>query len=1653
MDPLLLPELIARQMSRTPDAVAVVDGDRTVGYRELDRAVERTCRGLLARGAGADRLVGVALDRGVDLVLAVLAVWRAGGAYLPLDPALPAARLAESIRDAGVSLVLAEEPLAATVRAAGARPVTPAELRGPSEAFLPVAPAVTDPDRLAYAVLTSGSTGRPKAVAVTHAGIAGRVAWTVDTHELGPADRVLFKTSIGFDAAAWEFLAPLAGGGTVVVAPPGTERDPAALLRTAAAHRVTVLQAVPSVLRSLVDEGDWSGCDALRLVFSAGEPLHAELATRLRDRTGPGVRLWNTYGPTECSIDVTAHPVDPARMTGPVPIGRPITGMRVLVLDPAGHPVPVGVPGELHAGGPGVARGYLGRPGLTAERFVPDPYGPPGARLYRTGDKVRWRPDRTLEYLGRLDRQLKVNGVRIEPGEIEAVLAAHPGVGAAVVTPVTPAGATGVRLAAHVVLRSPVPPGELRAFLAGRLPESHLPAVVREVPAFPLTASGKADRAALRAAAEAEGAGRAPYAAPRDRAEELVAEVWSGLLSVDRIGAHDDFFALGGTSLQLVRLAAGLRAAGGGPVPLRGLFTAATVAEQARLLTPAAADPSDGGPLIPVPRGGALPLSPGQRRLWFLDRLRPGGTEWVAPLLVRLPAATGADTVRRALRLLAERHESLRTRYTAEAGEPRQWIGPAEEVELRVEDATRERLATLFDRQFRRGFDLGHGPLWRALLARIEGEEHLLLLTLHHISCDGWSTVVLERELRELCAALHEGRESTLTRPEVQYADWAAWSARRLTDGRLAAELDYWRTALDGLPTLDLPVDRPRPAERDGRGAAHAFQLGPEQARRLTALGRAHGATPFVALLTGFAAALARHTGQWDVPVGTPVPGRTRPEVEDTVGFFLNSLVLRCRLDGRAGFAAALDRVRDLAREGFAHQDLPFEQLVQALGTERDLSRTPLYQVAFDLHTEGRTSVADRDEDLAAFTDAWRVAKTDLTLFMRRMPDGSYRGALEYDTALFDAATVAALADRFTRLLTAAVADPERPLEALDLLSPAELHRQLVEWNAPGTAGLPATVPARFEEQARRTPAAPAVLLGERVLSYAELDAAANRLAHRLRAAGVRDEDRVGVVLERGPELLTALLAVWKAGAAYVPVDPADPAGRIAEVLRASGAAAWIGTGGTGPADHPGAVRLDTEAAAVAQLPGTAPARTEEAGRLAYVIFTSGSTGRPKGVEITHRGLADHVDWAATELAARGSGGAPLFSSHAFDLVVPNLWAPLVVGQPVRVFPPDAELSRLGDWLARTGPFSFLKLTPGHLDIIADQLSAEQAAALAPVLVVAGEPFTRQTLERWRALAPDTELINEYGPTEAAVGTTVHPVPAGPPTRILPIGRPLPHTTVYLLDDALRPVPRGTRGELCIGGRRLARGYTGHPALTAERFVPDPYGEPGARLYRSGDLARQLNDGTVEFLGRLDEQAKIRGHRVEPAEARSALARHPAVREAAVLVHRPAGGDPSLAAYYRPADLAAAPSARELAEHCARTLPPYLVPATFTALDELPLTANGKLDRRALPAPGRATGAPETRTAPSGPLQQRIAALWAELLGTEPDADTDFFVSGGTSITAIRLIAAVHQEFGIDLPVRAVFETPTVTGLATAVEELVLARVAGMTDDEIAATF
>ncbi|MEU8542161.1 amino acid adenylation domain-containing protein [Streptomyces sp. NPDC048717] len=1697
-EPLPAHELVAGRAAATPDAIAVVEGAREISYAELDARAGLLARRLRGLGVGPGAVVGVCLPRSIELVSTLLAVWRAGAGYLPLDPEQPAARSSWMLKAAGAGFVVTESDWAHVAAGSGAEPLllsTPGALPAeePEEPEAPAAGAVVaeaGPLDIAYVIFTSGSTGTPKGVVVSHEGIANRIAWATGTHGLAPADRVLHKTAVTFDAHVWEVFAPLVSGGTLVLAPAGAERDPAALLEAVAEHRVTVLQVVPSVLRLLAEEQGWERCDALRLLFSAGEPLQAELAQRvlrrLGDRAADGsFEIWNTYGPTECAIDVTAHRFEPAQHSGAVPIGRPIGGMRVMIADADGRPVRTGQAGELYAGGVGVARGYLGSPAQTAERFVPDPLAEDGSRLYRTGDQVRLREDGALEYLGRIDHQVKINGVRIEPGEVESALSAHPRIQGAVVT-AFPGSDGGKRLAAYVLAPSDDILAGLRGFLQERLPDTHIPAVFLRLDAFPLTVNGKVDRAALPAPEQGGAEGRPEGREPRTEAERQVAAAWRELLKTERVHLDDDFFALGGTSLQLARLAGRLRALSGRKVQLRGLFAATTVEAQARLIAPepqsteaaattetaataetpgaaqttraartqAAHAPEAAEPAIPaVPRDGRpLPLSFGQRRLWFLDRMNPRSPEWVAGMFLKVPDGTHVAHVQRALNALVERHEALRTRYAVVDGESVQYIAAPHRVELRHLHADREEFTAILKEEFGRGFDLENGPLLRAALVRLRGGDHIVTVAMHHITTDGWSSNVLEREFHQLIAAYRDARtEPDLPARSIDYADYAAWQRARLTDEVIAGELAHWRGVLAGSTPVELPADRPRAAVRDGHGSVVHFTVPEEVVTRLTALGRGHGATPFTTLLTAYATLLAAHTGQWDVPVGTPVAGRERAETENVVGFFLNSLVMRCGLDAKLTFREALERVKRTTRDAFAHQDLPFERLVEELAPERDLSRTPLYQVAFDLHDESFNGAVEGDEDIRTLQELWGIAHTDLTLYMRRHDDGTMFASLEFATALYDTATVERLAGRFQRLLAAVAADPETVLGECDLLPATERVRLTSAWATAPAEPVTDAVHEIFAVRAARTPGAVAVEEDGRQVTYAQLDARANRLAHHLAALGIGPESRVGVLLDRGAELTATLLAVWKAGGAYIPMDPAWPAERVSTMASGAGASLVVTT--TGYADrfagYPGGLVLtdaDGAETALAALPATAPGVPADLDRLAYLIYTSGSTGRPKGVAVPHRGLANHLRWAVGELVARGTGGSAVFSSTAFDLAVPNVWAPLLAGQRVVMLPQDTDLTELGERLLASGPYSFLKLTPGHLDILTGQLTPGQSAALAEVIVVAGEALPGPLAREWAERLGAGRLINEYGPTEASVGTCVHPVPEGELPPVVPIGAPLPGMAMYVLDEAMRPVPTGSTGELYVGGTGVARGYAEAPALTAEKFVPDPFGAAGARLYRTGDLARWLPGGQVEFLGRTDHQVKIRGYRVEPGEAQAVLADHPGIREAVVIARTDDAGTVRLAGYFVPAGNPV--DGGELAAYCAGSLPDYLVPSSFTALAAVPLNANGKLDRAALPDPVP-SAAQAAEDEPAGPLEERIAEIWAELLGRRIGVRENFFQAGGNSILAIRLIAAIQSEFEIALPVREIFEHPTVAGLANAVESRIRAEIEQLSDAEL----
>lgn len=1603
---LSLPRLFTRRATLTPDQVAVAGDRGELGYAALDQDSGRVAAALLFAGHGAGSIIGIRMRRGTHLAVALLGIWKAGAAYLPLDPDAPRERVARILSETGCRIVLEED----TVRSFVSRldPVSGVDVTG---------------DAPAYVTYTSGSTGRPKGAMVTHGGVANRVMWAVTEHGLSVEDRWLQKSPLIFDASVLELFAPLVSGGTVVMAPLGAERDAAMTVEAVIRHRVTVLQVVPSLLRLLVAEPRLRDCTSLRLLFSAGEQLHAELCQQVWAYL-ESVEVWNTYGPTECAVDQAGYRCDRSQLSGPVPIGRPLRGNRLFVLDDGGELAPVGLPGELYIGGVQVGLGYVGRPGLTAERFVPDPFGAPGSRLYRTGDQARWRADGTLEWLGRLDDQVKINGVRIEPGEVEAALSRCPGIQACAVVGV-PGADGGTRLVAYFAGPAETDLTEIRAFLRDRLPTYLIPSMFARIDELPLTRSGKVDRAALRAREPSwntvEGA-RTPV---ESSAERVVAGLWSELLGVDRIGADDDFFQRGGHSLLLIRLAERLGRAAGRQIGLRALFTATTVRDQALLLS--GKDDADSSQ-APVPSNSRLPLSSGQQRLWLLERLRRVNSEYVVPLFLRIPARVDGEAVQRALDGLAARHEILRTRYLEHDGELYQVVDPAAPVELRVVDAPPQERTELFVAELSRGFDLENGPVWRALLAQEPGEESQLLVTLHHIACDGDSLVVLSDEFARLCAG------ERLAPPSIQYAGYAVRQRQMLNGTPLAAALGYWRTELAGLPVLDLPTDRPRPPVRDGRGAMLTFDLPPAVAGALLDTGRRQGATPFMTLLTVFDVLLARYSGAWDFAVGTPVSLRDKENVDNAVGFFLNFVALRNRVRPDDTFAQGLASTRAACLVAFTHAEVPFDRVAENVKHDRDPARTPLYQVSFDLH-DWPAAMETWNVDEPTMRAIWRSAKTDLTLLMRRQADGRVQGVFEYATALFDEATVQRMAANYVRLASELVAAPGAAVSAVPMVADAEHELLVRKWNA--TVGAQPSMPVHrmIAERARKCPHATALISDGCTMTFAELERRANRMARVLRARGAGVESVVGVLLDRGPDLVACLLGIWKAGAAYLPLDPVFPAARLRLMLTDSKAELLVTDAELEPLTAGFAgdrLLVDRDRPEIQAAAATPPPVADDLDRLAYIIYTSGSTGRPKGVATSHRALANYLMWTVDAYAGRGRGGAPLFSSIAFDLGVPNLYTPLITGQPVHLFGRDLDLTELGPTLAGAGPFSFLKLAPAQLGLILDQLEGRPPVPLAAIVSVAGDWVPAGMVERWRAATgmPENGFVAEYGPTEITVGNSAFDADRPWSREFLSIGKPVPNTTMYVLDGFLRPVPVGVVGEICVGGVGVARGYVGDPALTAEKFVADPYGPPGSRLYRTGDLGRVTSSGDVDFRGRADKQVKITGYRVELGEIESALLAHPQVRAAVVLLDDREPGEHRLVAYYVGERL----PVESLHEFLGRSLPRYQIPHIFVPLWSLPMTANGKVDREALPAADDQLGERSSAQAPRTGVEQRISRLLSKVLGIEVGIHDDFFALGGHSLALIRVAAVIREEFGVEVGMRALFETPTTVGVAGVVE-------------------
>ncbi|WP_449657896.1 amino acid adenylation domain-containing protein [Streptomyces chrestomyceticus] len=1633
----LMPQAFAARVATTPDAVALVCGEVSWTFAELDARADRLARRLAARGAGPDALVGLCVRRSADMIAAVLAIWKAGGVCVPLDPGYPAERLAFMLADAAVPLVLTERELAGRLGEDRAASLVLLDDDTPSETGVALRTPPLHGDHAAYIVYTSGSTGVPKGVVVSHLGLANLYADHRDRVFAPAADavaasagrrlRVAHTASVSFDASMGQ-LAGLVAGHELHVVDEDTRRDATALLAYVRERSVDYLGIAPSLMRELTALGLLDGPGHRPAVILLGaEAVDAALWEALRAH--PETEVHNYYGPSECTVDVVGALVrDSAR---PV-IGRPVANTRAYVLDARLRPVPPGVVGEVYLAGIQLARGYLGRPGLTAARFVADPFGTPGTRMYRTGDLARWTADGRLDFAGRTDDQVKLRGYRVEPGEIATVLARHATVAhaAAAVREDRPGDQ---RLTAYVV---PAPGArahaeELREFCAGTLPEFMVPAQIVVLDALPMTPSGKLDRRALPAPGARTTGGREP----RDPVEDILCGLFAEVLGVDRVGVDDGFFTLGGHSLLATRLVSRVRAALGAELAVRDVFEAPTVAGLAARLGTPREDTRRRPPLRPAgERPAELPLSFAQRRLWFLHQMEGPTPTYHMPFALRLTGGLDVAALRAALNDVVARHEVLRTVYPDTGGTPRQHVlGPAEApAPLPVRTVAEDALAAALADAYARPFDLTREPPLRAELFALGPDDHVLLLVLHHIAGDAWSNLPLARDLSAAYAARRTGEAPAWAPLPVQYADYTLWQRGFLgeesdPDSALSRQVAYWRTALDGLPAeLELRHDRPRPEVSDHRGGTVPLHVGPATHARLAGLARAHGASLFMVVQAALAALLTREGAGTDIPIGTPVAGRTDEGLDDLVGCFVNTLVLRTDTGGDPVFTDLLDRVRRTGLAAYSHQDVPFEHLVEVLNPARSAARHPLFQVLLSLHHAADLPVELPGLRVRAEETRSRSAKFDLTfrLAERKGPDGGpggLEGGVEYSTDLFDRSTVEGLAARFARLLDAVAADPGRRIRRLDVLSPAERERVLTGWNATERPLPPVTLPELFAAQVARTPDAVAVV-GERdTLSYAELDAWAQRLARALTGRGAGPERVVAVVLPRSVELVVALLAVLKSGAAYLPIDPALPAERIRLLLDEARPVYVLD-------DADGVRNPRPETAGTARPVPLSPSHP------AYVLYTSGSTGAPKGVVVPHAAVVNRLLGIQEEFGLEPSDICLYKAPAAFDASVWELFWPLTTGARIVVAAPDGH--RDPAYLAaliREHAVTTVHFVPSMLRAFLDEPGAARCTSLRRVQT-GGEPLPAELRDRATHLL-GAPLNHLYGPTETTIHATTwscgRPSAAAPDTtaaRPVPIGRPVRNTRAYVLDAALGPVPPGATGELYLAGVQLARGYLARPGLTAERFIACPYGAPGEQMYRTGDLARWTANGVLEFAGRADDQVKLRGFRIELGEIEAALSRHEDVAAAAVVLREDRPGEQRLVAYVVPAP-ETGPHPADLRRHAALHLPEFMVPAAVVVLAALPLTSSGKLDRRALPEPGGPLTVTAKRPART-PEEEVLCGLFAEVLGlTGTGIDDDFFDLGGDSLAAIRLVRRIREAAGVELSVSDLFAAPTVSRL------------------------
>ncbi len=1675
-DTLCLQQIFEQRAAEHSDTTALVFNETRFTYAQLNNKINQLAHYLRSKGIGQEQKIAIYLERSPEVIISLLAIIKAGGAYVPIDPDYPLERIEYIIKDSKASFLISDsQHIKKLAHVKLPRINWDSDREAVSNQKQENPPLVNHPENLAYIIYTSGSTGKPKGTLLQHKGAVNTAQSIGKTFKMEAGRRVLQFASIGFDASVAEIFGALLNGAALHLISKETILSENGLSDALRQQKISTVILPPSVLAVL----DHQNLPDLKVVGSAGEACTPDIVARW----SPGRLFVNGYGPTESTVAAAMFSIKKNTVfERSVPIGYPMQNAQLYVLDPWFHPQPVGIPGELHIASVGLARGYLNRPDLTAEKFIPNPFSDqPGSRLYKSGDLVRWLPNGSLEFMGRIDHQVKLRGFRIELGEIENVFCNFEQISDAAV--LLREDEPGQKyLAAYIVknTEAELERSALQSFLKEHLPEYMVPPVFVELDVFPLTPSGKVNRKALPAPKEGAG-GSAEKIAPGTPTEELLANLVSGVLKITDVGINDNFFDLGGHSLLATQMLSRIRDAFEVELPLRDFFENPVLSdlalkiEQLRLSDQSLVAP----PIEKTDRNTDLPLSFAQQRLWFLDQLAPGSANYNIPTVLRLKGDLKVDVLERCISEIVTRHEVLRTTFIERSEGPLQIIHEQNDFKLPIEDLSHlpsaeseEKARQLASEDAITGFDLAKGPLFRSKLIKLADRDHVVVFTLHHTITDGWSMGILIKEVALLYPAFLNGEPSPLPELPVQYADYAVWQRNWLQGEVLEKQLAFWKELIgENPPVLELPTDRPRPAVQTFNGQTLKLNLPAEFAVQLKQFSQKESATLFMTLLAAFQTLLHRYSGQDSILVGSPIANRTQSATEPLIGFFVNTLTLKADFSSVRNFKTLLKQVRETTLQSYAHQDLPFEQLVEALHVERDMSHSPLFQVAFILQNMSIEKLELPDLTLEPFETKAQISKYDLTLTTAETENG-IECYFEYNSDLFNSATIERMMLHFYNILKNVIAHPKQSLNQLTFLSEEEKHNLFLDWNQT-MVELPrqATVPQVFESFVRAGGENTAAEFEDSKLSYGALNVRANQLANYLLSSGLQKDQIVGISLPRSLNIPVAILGILKAGGAFLSIDPAYPKDRISYMLEDSGLKFLITLEEmleSLPVNGTPVICLDRDSEKISAQDAQNLPQPILPDNLAYVIYTSGSTGKPKGTMLAHKGLINLSQAQQKAFSITRASKILQFASLSFDASVWETAMALLNGATLVLA--DQETLASGQGLAsvlREQQVSTVTLPPSVLAV----MPHEELPDLKTI-ITAGEKCTADLVQRWGS---NRQFVNAYGPTETTVCASMFET-SPEDDREPPIGKPIDNFQLFVLDTNWQPTALGVPGELCIAGKGLARGYLNRPDLTAEKFIPNPFSQqPGARLYRSGDLVRWLPDGNMEFLGRIDHQVKVRGFRIELGEIEAVLTNFPKIRDAAVLAREDNPGDQRLVAYYVSED-GEATDINELRTHLKQQVPDYMVPSVFMHLESMPLSPTGKIDRKALPVPeiSRDVLANEF-IAPRNADEEKLAQIVCELLGLEKVGINDnFFDLGGHSLLATKFMSRIRDSFQVELPLRKFFEAPTISELAQAIIspdalrvdeeapqieqiergeadiEQLLSEIDGLSDDEIA---